>query len=175
MFNKKIVFVILLAVALVGPAFYFNNSEDNLNPSNQFGLSSGNIAGVPAFNASYPTLSPGGLASPVASIPTAAPNVKNDFNPARLGAINSPPATPFPQNPMLGGNANGPDFNTVPLEFMPVTTLDEIFRFDLNPAWVKQRWDRVSNSPGDSGLSGLRVALVTGVNTHDLFGSLTYY
>ncbi len=76
---------------------------------------------------------------------------------------------------VLPGNAFGPDLNAAPLEFMPVTNFEEIFRFNLSPSWVKNRWKRVSTSPGDLGLHGLRVALVTGTNSWDLHGSLTYY
>jgi hypothetical protein len=76
---------------------------------------------------------------------------------------------------ILPGNAMGPDLNAAPLEFMPVTNFEEIFRFNVQPNWVKQRWKRVSTNPGDRGLHGLRVALVTGTNSWDLHGSLTYY
>jgi len=76
---------------------------------------------------------------------------------------------------ILPGNEFGPDMNAAPLEFMPVTNFEEIFRFDVTPTWVKSRWKRVSTSPDDFGLHGLRVALVTGTNSWDLHGSLTYY
>jgi hypothetical protein len=79
------------------------------------------------------------------------------------------------QTIVLPGDADGPDYTAQPLEFMPVMNLEEIFRFDVNPGWVKSRWKRVSTSPGDTGLHGLRVALVTGTNSWDLHGSLTYY
>lgn len=73
------------------------------------------------------------------------------------------------------GDANGPDLTAKPIDFVPVTNLAEIIRFDVYPNWVKSRWKRVSTNPGDAGLHGLRVALVTGTNTWDLHGSLTYY
>lgn len=76
---------------------------------------------------------------------------------------------------VLPGNAHGPNLNAKPLEFLPVTNFEEIFRFDVNQTWIKQRWKRVSTSPGDRGLHGLRVALITGTNSWDLHGSLTYY
>ena len=76
---------------------------------------------------------------------------------------------------VLPGNANGPNLNAQPLEFLPVTNFEEVLRFDINPSWVKQRWKRVSTAPGEPGLHGLRVALVTGTNSWDLHGSLTYY
>lgn len=73
------------------------------------------------------------------------------------------------------GDANGPDLTATPTDFVPVTNLAEIIRFDVYPNWVKSRWKRISTNPGDAGLHGLRVALVTGTNTWDLHGSLTYY
>jgi len=76
---------------------------------------------------------------------------------------------------VLPGNAQGPNLNAQPLEFLPVTNFEEVFRFDVNPTWIKQRWKRVSTSPGEPGLHGLRVALITGTNSWDLHGSLTYY
>ena len=73
------------------------------------------------------------------------------------------------------GNANGPDLTAEPMQFIPVMNFEEIFRYDISPSWIKSRWKRVSTSPGDKGLHGLRVALVTGTNSWDLHGSLTYY
>ena len=73
------------------------------------------------------------------------------------------------------GNVNGPDLSAEPMQFIPVMNFEEIFRFDISPGWVKSRWKRVSTSPGDLGLHGLRVAVVTGTNSWDLHGSLTYY
>ncbi len=73
------------------------------------------------------------------------------------------------------GDANGPDLTATPLEFMPISSFDEIFRFDVSSDWIMSRWKRVSTCPGDPGLHGMRVALVTGTNSWDLHGSLTYY
>lgn len=79
------------------------------------------------------------------------------------------------QTVIFSGDASGPNLNAPPLEFLPVTNFAEIFRFDISPAWVKSRWERVSTSPGDAGLHGLRIALVTGTNSWDLHGSMTYF
>ncbi len=79
------------------------------------------------------------------------------------------------QTIVFRGDASGPNLATVPMEFVPTQNLAEIFRFDINQKWVRDRWDRVSSSPGETGLHGLRVPLVTGTNRTDLHGSLTYY
>lgn len=75
----------------------------------------------------------------------------------------------------LPGNAVGPDFSAAPMQFTPVMNFAEIFNYQVNSKWLQSRWDRVSNSPAAGGLRGQRVALVTGTNTWDLHGSLTYF
>jgi hypothetical protein len=54
-------------------------------------------------------------------------------------------------------------------------SLPSVLRFDVSPQWVTQRWDRVSTVHTLTHLNGLRVPLVTGTETDDLAGSLTYY
>jgi hypothetical protein len=73
------------------------------------------------------------------------------------------------------GDANGPDLSAGPMSFTPTIDLSSLFRFDITKQSVTSRWDRVSTSPADQGLHGMRVALVTGTNSWDLHGSLTYY
>jgi len=73
------------------------------------------------------------------------------------------------------GDANGPDLNAAPMSFTPTVNLSSLFRFDVTKQWITSRWDRVSTCPADQGLHGMRVALVTGTNSWDLHGSLTYY
>lgn len=79
------------------------------------------------------------------------------------------------QTIVFPGNALAPDVSAQPLEFVPTMNFADIFRFDVFPNWVKNRWERVSTSPGERGLHGLRVAVVTGTNTSDLHGSMTYF
>ena len=62
-----------------------------------------------------------------------------------------------------------------PPVFQPVGDYRELLRFDVYPNWVKSRWGRVSTAPYEPGLTGMRVAVVTGVSPTDLSGSLTYY
>ena len=73
------------------------------------------------------------------------------------------------------GNAYGPDLTSQPIQFAPVSDFKEIFRFDVSPTWAKQRWERLTTIPVENGLHGLRTALVTGTNSWDLNGSLTYF
>lgn len=72
-------------------------------------------------------------------------------------------------------NAQGPDYDAAPLEFIPVLNFEEVFRFDISESWVRDRWNRISTNAEAVGFHGLRVALVTGTNACDLHGSLTYY
>ena len=171
MFNRHFLFILFLVAASVGPVLYFNASwpTDWLNTRDSFVKDK-----VTAQLANF-SLSPDRLGAPV-SLPTATLDARNDFNPSRaVSPMFSPPATPIPQTMILPGDANGPNANAIPLEFMPIADLSEIFRFDVNPTWVRQRWQRASVMAGDVGLSGMRVSLVTGVNATDLFGSLTYF
>lgn len=71
------------------------------------------------------------------------------------------------------GDAHGPDLTAHPIS--PTIDLASLFRFDITEQAITSRWDRVSTSSVDQGLHGLRVALVTGTNSWDLHGSLTYY
>lgn len=73
------------------------------------------------------------------------------------------------------GDANGPNLSAQPMSFNPTIELSSLFRFDITQQSITSRWDRVSTSPMDQGLHGLRVAVVTGTNSWDLHGSLTYY
>lgn len=170
MLNRHFLFLLLMIAAVAGPVLYYNIGwpVDWLQGDNRVAQTDGVPARLSSFN-----LSPERLHAPV-SLPVAARNVTNDFNPSQSGIL-SPPAAPIDQTTVLPGDANGPYLNAVPLEFMPITNLGEIFRFDISPSWVKGRWERASLTAGDVGLSGMRVSLVTGVNAQDLFGSLTYY
>jgi len=61
------------------------------------------------------------------------------------------------------------------LEGQPVENLLEVFRFDISPLWVHQRWSRKSTALSDLEYHGIRIPLVTGTRLHDLAGALTYY
>ncbi|TWU13786.1 hypothetical protein CA54_26210 [Symmachiella macrocystis] len=56
-----------------------------------------------------------------------------------------------------------------------VQDFSEIFRFDLTPNHVMNKWQQVSASLRHLDLQGYRVPLVTGIDDTDLAGSLTYY
>ena len=56
-----------------------------------------------------------------------------------------------------------------------VLSFGDVFRFDITPQVVAQRWSQVSTGLGNSQLQGHRVPLVTGNDETDLAGSLTYY
>ena len=57
----------------------------------------------------------------------------------------------------------------------PVQNFAEVFRFDMTPNHVMERWEQVSAGLSHLNLQGYRVPLVTGVDDTDLAGSLTYY
>lgn len=53
--------------------------------------------------------------------------------------------------------------------------IEQVFRFDLTKEWVYQQWPRKTTGPTDVGLFSVRVPLVTGTQSHDVAGSLTYF
>lgn len=75
----------------------------------------------------------------------------------------------------LPGDAHGPDLTAAPIDFVLPIDLTTIFRYDVTIESIRQRWDRVSTTPIANELMGYRVALVTGTNSWDLHGSLTYF
>ena len=75
----------------------------------------------------------------------------------------------------LPGDANGPDLAANPVDFVMPIQLSDVFRYDVTLNSIRSRWDRVSSTPMFDGLVGYRVALVTGTNSWDIHGSLTYY
>ncbi len=56
-----------------------------------------------------------------------------------------------------------------------IYALQEVLRFDISPAWVMQRFPRVSTVLSETRLDGMRVPLVTGTAITDLAGTLTYF
>jgi hypothetical protein len=56
-----------------------------------------------------------------------------------------------------------------------ISNFGEVFRFDLTPKAVTERWSRVSTGLSDARFQGYRVPLMTGISESDLAGSLTYY
>ena len=100
-----------------------------------------------------------------------------------FGAVNqsdpSYPNQPGPTADSLDANQR-PIIWTGPTEppkrfFQPINDLSSVLRFDVYPNWVKANWERVAVVPGDFGMEGLRVPLVTGNGSADLSGSMTYY
>ncbi|MEM9410485.1 MAG: DUF6690 family protein [Planctomycetota bacterium] len=174
MSGKNTLFLLLLVGALIGPAIYFNADWSKIRVTDNIGYSNNHLASIPVRGKAAINLSPAGINDPVSTVQVARPEFGTALNPSQADPAILPPAN-LPTDIILPGNAAGPDFNAVPLEFMPVNQLGDIFRFDVNPSWVENRWERVASASDESGLSGLRVPLVTGVNMNDLFGSLTYY
>jgi hypothetical protein len=56
-----------------------------------------------------------------------------------------------------------------------VAEMAEVFRLDVTPVWVMNRWTRVSTQLAGLNEHGYRVPLVTGSREDDLAGALTYY
>lgn len=91
----------------------------------------------------------------------------------QLGGPLDPGMPPMPGVPgMPGQAANAPKPR---LEGPQAIRLEDAFRFDITPGWVTTYWTRVTTTSTDLELEGFRVPLVTGTQTDDVAGSLTYY
>jgi len=75
---------------------------------------------------------------------------------------------------LLSGGSTSPLAGSSAAPSVANVTLQEAFRFDISREWVYQRWQRKSTALSKLGLYGIRVALVTGTELHDVAGSLTY-
>jgi hypothetical protein len=57
----------------------------------------------------------------------------------------------------------------------PVMPITNVLRPDITPEWVVSQWPRVATVVGELEWAGMRVPLITGSQSTDLVGSLTYY
>lgn len=79
------------------------------------------------------------------------------------------------RNPEVEQLASAPPEAIVAVAGPSEIALPDLFRFDLTPRTITDRWNRVSTGLGDIRYQGYRVPLVTGTTPSDLAGSLTYY
>jgi len=162
-----------------------NQSSGGLGTFSTSPLSNSSVTALPASTARPVTELPqlSAPAIPTLSLPSPSlqANSGGPFLPVSNSVVSSTPGVDFSQlTPDFGaaetytfrGDANGPDLTSQPVQFVPISNFQEVFRFDVSPVWVKQRWDRLTAIPAEQGLHGLRTALVTGTNTWDLNGSL---
>lgn len=173
------IFLPTLVVCLIAAPFLFSDGNgENGSPGNP------DSADVAAYQTGYGA---NGTFLPSARSVGAGGQTGYPFQQAStsLNFQNAPAGHPFDwanggsgvpaTNPANSTGESGFGVGAPPMEFVPAMNLEEIFNFEIAPNWVKNRWKRVSTSPGSEGLHGLRVALVTGTNAWDLHGSLTYY
>ena len=80
-----------------------------------------------------------------------------------------------PTNPVAASGTFPGSLPVQPMMFQPVVSFYEILDWNLTPDMVRSRFERITVMDTDYGLQGMRVPLVTGVNPHDLHGSLTWY
>ena len=143
-------------------------------PVSQAGLLSQNsVSNADAWGiTNRPVAAPGQVALPAGAPVVPSSQVAWSGNPDITGLT---PDFGAAETTVYRGTAAGPDLTAQPLSFVPVNDFREVFRFDINPSWVKQRFDRISTVPAYKGLHGYRTAMVTGLNSWDLHGSQTYY
>lgn len=69
-------------------------------------------------------------------------------------------------------------WRSAPAELPPAlsrTDLSQLLRFDWTPPLVIETWPRVTTVLSDYQLEGLRTPILTGVQLHDVAGSITFY
>ena len=156
------------------PSLTNNAINGHTNPAMPMMIPQGNAnAGIQ----SGMVIQPGAVIGGTPAIPVGAPMIVNGPGQIEqgIGLSGMTPDFGAAQTFVLPGNAHGPNLNAQPLEFLPITNFEEVIRFDATQGWIKSRWKRVFPTPVADGLHGLRVALVTGTNSWDLHGSLTYF
>ena len=76
------------------------------------------------------------------------------------------------QESMLTANPTG---NTPHLDGGVIDQFEDVINMNITPTWITQRWDRISTNIPSGQWEGYRVPIVTGEQTDDLAGALTYY
>ncbi len=179
MSRSRFTIIVFLVAVIVGPIWLFENARQDDIAQTAMVVPGSNPMVMPTQQVGNRALIPIGYSnnSSPASLPTSA--VAGQQGQPGLPAMGSgatAQVSPFgAMTATYPGNQQGPDLQAGPMQFVPVTSFAEIFRFDISPEWVKSRWERVSTSTIGGGFSGMRVPLVTGVNSWDIHGSLTYY
>ena len=134
------------------------NSESGVDQSNVSNA-------IGEFQQFVPSVSDVGSASSDSNYSEAAPQVTSQHTVVSYAKTNGQTATQSTQT----FDKQSPAYAPMVFDFR------EVFRFDVNPEWLKQNWQRVSVVKSLDGLTGYRVALVTGPNRDDLTGSMTYF
>ena len=76
------------------------------------------------------------------------------------------------QESMLTVNPTG---NNPHLDGGVIGRFEDVINMNITPKWITQRWARVSKNIQSGQWQGYRVPIVTGEETNDLAGALTYY
>ena len=76
------------------------------------------------------------------------------------------------QESMLTANPTG---NTPHLDGGVIDQFEDVINMNITPTWITQRWARISTNIPSGQWEGYRVPIVTGEQTDDLAGALTYY
>jgi hypothetical protein len=159
--SRNFILPIILAGAVGIP---FLASQDGTDLQNQHGMAWDETGSHPLANSSYANNT---LGIPV-QLPHGSPANQGNMGPQFINFNGR-------SQVILPGSASGPDLNAMPLAFVPVTDFGQVLRFDVDAAWIKSRWERVSIFSAESGTTAYRCDLVTGVNPGDLHGCITYY
>lgn len=147
----------LVGASFAGPYFFVNGST----PAGQPALASQSVAAQnyqPAFQS--------GATASLAS--TSSPSVSSgNFTPEQNKLV------PYGSAPATGSfvSSNGVVTTTVG----PVYDFREVLRFDMTPAALMQRFQRITTVLSETQFDGMRVPFVSGTMPTDIAGSLSYF
>lgn len=113
----------------------------------------------------------GSASSPATSSSASASTTTTPATTVSTGASTSSPA----DTRTVTSSLNLAKPQHAPVDGSKPILFDEVFRLDVNSAWLMARWPRVTTGLAEIGLHGYRVSLLTGKREDDLAGALTYY
>lgn len=112
-------------------------------------------------------------ASTVGTTTNASATSTTSATPVSSTNIGAPP--PAPGTARLISSKDSNNVKHPPVDGSKPIRFEEVFRLDVNSAWLMARWPRVTTGLAELNLHGYRVSLLTGLKEDDLAGALTYY
>ena len=191
--QKPLGIVTLLGAAVGGPYVVFEtDAGTQLRQSlvSRLAQSSNADKGVPSISESSDPYSLASASSSLASagpqpgIPNFAPNSGSLVsNPTPYLETRSGPAAAIPgsTDQLWDYTLGTPTLHQIQQQPIAavggggVNDLREVLRFDIVPGWLPQRFARVSTVTSNVQMDALRVPLITGTQSKDIAGTLTYY
>ena len=126
---------------------------------------------------SLPSANPFGGSTVAASTSTASTSTNEASTPTipTANEANTPTVRTVGSTRVVSTTPSSSATKQLPVDGSQPIRFEEVFRLDVNSAWLMARWPRVTTGLAELELHGYRVPLVTGKREDDLAGALTYY